>query len=428
MTEPERRYRPTTPLCLPLQTGNGFAMSLFMWGFFWMPALAVAATGVLSLVLGHWILGPILALTGAFFMGAFSSFPREVWVARPCDLQLDAHGFRVIGGHHAGVSLSWEELDAKASGLRDGAALLSRELVAVTRDGRRVPVAEGEERASFEAVLNAWRASAGLEPTPEQSGGRKKKRGASEQSAQPQAVKLELISCGRCGAAACPQDAATAPCLYCGEAVPMLEGLRRRLRDVSSHAALKARSHKMLERVLKQPRAPITMALLGLLAAGMLGAWLFGGVVFARALLAARLDLQLVLLTLAAPLLITLSLTSLASVVAARRVALRAVAVDFAAIAPPAPGKPCSCRVCGAPLPQLDLPVVPCAYCTSFNVVSCARPRAASRVQDQIRTLEETLESQSAEQIVRYIFVAVIGLPALWAALFALRALWLRLG
>jgi hypothetical protein len=71
-------WRPTTRLTIPLQTGAGFAMSLFMWGAFWMPAAALAATGLLLLVLGHWLLGPTLALVGAFFMGAWWSFPRDV--------------------------------------------------------------------------------------------------------------------------------------------------------------------------------------------------------------------------------------------------------------------------------------------------------------------------------------------------------------
>jgi hypothetical protein len=406
-------------------------MSLFMWGFFWMPALAVTAAGLLTLLEGHWVMGPILALVGAFFMGAFWTFPREVWIARPCDLELDAEGFRVVGGHHAGVKLSWDELDAKASELRDGAVVATQKLVAVTRTGQRLPVAEGEERESFEAVLNVWRASAGLEPLKEQAKAekkrKKKKQGRQgETASEPGGVQVTLVSCHRCGAAACPRDSATTPCLYCSEAVAMPDDLRQRLRDISMRAVLKERSQKLLERLLAQPRARSTMLLLGVLAVAMLAAWLFGGFVFARSLFGGRLDLEVVLLALVAPLLLTLSLACLASLVAVWRVAVRSVAVDFAAIAPPYPGKPCSCRVCGAPLPELALPVVRCAYCSSFNVVSCARPRPPSRVQDQVSTLEETLASQSAEHIVRWILVAVVGVPALWGAVAALRALWLR--
>ncbi|HVJ14984.1 MAG TPA: hypothetical protein VM686_06070, partial [Polyangiaceae bacterium] len=99
---PTSRYRPSTTLRIPLQTGDGFAMSLFMWSAFWMPAAAASVAGLALLVFGHWIIGPLLALVGAFFVGAFWSFPREVLVAQPSDLELTPDGFRVIGGFHAG--------------------------------------------------------------------------------------------------------------------------------------------------------------------------------------------------------------------------------------------------------------------------------------------------------------------------------------
>jgi hypothetical protein len=191
---------------------------------------------------------------------------------------------------------------------------------------------------------------------------------------------------------------------------------------------LEAKSLEVLERLLAQPRAPVTLAALALLGLAMLAAWVFGSVVFTRALLTHTIDAPLVVYALAAPLLLTLTLSAVASLIAVRRVAVRAVTVQFAAIAPAEPGKPCSCRVCGGPLPELDQPVLACAYCGSSNVVSAARPRAPSRVRDQLRSLEETLGAQSAEQIVRWIFVALVGLPALWGAVGALRMLWSRLG
>ncbi len=216
-------------------------------------------------------------------------------MARPCDVELDQQGFRVIGGSHAGVHLTWDELDVSASGVRDGAALAADELVAATRDGKLVPVAEGEELDSS---------------------------------------------------------------------------------------------------------------------------------VFTLALLRGSLSLLLTLYALAAPLLLTILLALVASLVVSRRVAVRAVALDFAAVAPTEPGKPCACRVCGAPLPQLDAPVLRCAYCSSSNILSSARPRAPSHVQDQAKSLEDTLEAQRSEQLVRVIFLTLAGLPALWGAWAALRFLW----
>jgi DNA-directed RNA polymerase subunit RPC12/RpoP len=425
-------WRPERPLRLPLLTGNGFSMSLFMLGAFFSPVVAIAATGVLLLCLGHWLLGPLLTLVGAFFIGAFWSFPRDAWVARPSDVVLDGVGFRIEGGYRDGVSLRWDELDAKASRIRDGASVLLRELVAAKHDGTLVPVAEGDEAGAFEALLDVWRAADGLAPhgTSEPAKAKRKGRatGRKKQTAQdeaaPQSVAVEIVTCGNCGAAARPDDAPTTPCLYCGAAVPLRETLRQRVREFSSHLALKAQSQRLLQQLLEQPRASFTMAPLAVLAAAMLAAWLFGAGVFTLSLLRSTTTIQLVFCALVAPFLFTVLLGLLSSVVVSRRTAVRAVALDFAAVAPPQPGKPSGCRVCGAPLPHTEAALARCAYCNSTNVLASARPRVPTRVKDHAKSLEDTLESQRAEQWVRLIFLVLAGIPALWGAWAALRALW----
>jgi len=425
-----RRWRPERPLRLPLLTGNGFSMSLFMLGAFFTPVVAVAATGVLLLCLGHWLIGPLLALVGAFFVGAFWTFPREAWVARPSDVVLDATGFRIEGGYHAGVSLSWAELDAQASLLRDGSALLTRELVAATKDGRLVPVAEGDETDAFEALLDLWCAAEGLpaRSAREKGEGKRKGRGKGKSKNQgeaaPERITVELVTCEKCGAAACPADEPVTPCSYCGSAVPMRETLRERVRELASHVALSARSQRLLQQLLEQPTASFTMAPLAVLAAGMFGSWLFGAGVFALSIFRGTTTFELVLSALAAPLLFTLLLGLVASVVASRRVAVRAVTLDFAAVAPPQPGKPCGCRVCGAPLPHTEAALARCAYCASTNVLASARPRVLTRVKEHANSLEDTLEGQRAEQWMRLVFLAIAGMPALWGAWTGLRVLW----
>lgn len=419
-------YRPTSKLTLPLQTGNGFAMSLFMWACFWMLTLAVGLVGLLLAVLGHWVWGALMMLASAFFLGAFASFPRDVWVARPCDLELDARGFRVVGGYHAGRALDWDSLDASASGLARGAAVGAEVLFAATRDGRKLPLAEGDEHDSFRAVLDAFRASAGLEPL--EAPANTPARAPAEEPAGAAAPRVELVRCQRCGAVARPYDAPSVTCLYCSHDVRLPEALRQRLREFRSQTALGKRSQKLLERALAQPRASTAMALLGALALAMIATWLFDSVVVARALVHHTLDPKLFVCALAAPLLVATALSMLASLVAARRVAVRAISVDFAAIAPAETGKPCGCRVCGAPLPEQTGLVVRCAYCSSPNVVATARPRQPRKLLDQVNSLTDTLEAQSAEQVSRYIFAAVVGIPALWGAIAALRVLWPRLG
>jgi DNA-directed RNA polymerase subunit RPC12/RpoP len=427
---PPTRYRPSSKLCIPLQTGDGFASSLFLWAGFWMLALAVALVGLLLLILGHWIGGPLLMLIGAFFLGAWASFPRAVWVSRPCDLELDARGFRVVGGYHAGRALDWDSLDASASGLDRGEAVGAEILFAATRDGRKLPLAEGEEADCFRAVLDVFRASDGLEPleTPDEAADTPAEERTGKEPPQAKPAAVELVHCGQCGAVARPYDAPRVACLYCGHDVPLPDALRERLREFRSQTALSKRSQKLLERALSQPRASLAMTLLGALALAIIATWLFDSVVVARAIVHHALDFKLFVCALAAPLLVTLALCTLASVVSARRVAVRAISVDFAAIVPSEPGKPCSCHICGAPLPEHEGMVVRCAYCSSPNVIATARPRRTRPLRDQVHSLTETLEIQSTEQISRYIFVSVIGAPAMWGAIAALRVLWPRFG
>lgn len=423
-----RRWRPERPLRLPLLTGNGFSMSLFMLGAFFTPVVALAATGVLLLCLGHWLLGPLLTLVGAFFIGAFWSFPREAWVARPSDVVLDERGFRIVGGYRDGVSLRWDELDAKAARIRDGSAVLTRELVAAKKDGALVPVAEGDETGAFEALLEIWRAADGLPPDAARDdakpNAKRKRQRKARDAAAPEPVTVELVTCGRCGAPARPEDAPSTPCLYCGDAVPMRETLRQRVRELAAHVVLEARSQRLLQQLLAQPTAWFTMVPLAVVAAAMLGAWLFGAGVFTLSLLRSTTTLQLVFCALVAPFLLTVLLGLLSSIVVSRRVAVRAVALDFAAVSPPQPGKPCGCRVCGAPLPQTETALAHCAYCGSTNVLASARPRVPTGVKDQAKSLEDTLEGQRAEQWARLIFLVLGGLPALWGAWATLRVLW----
>lgn len=427
---PPARYRPSSKLCIPLQTGDGFASSLFLWAGFWMFALAVGLVGLLLVVLGHWVWGILLVLVSAFFLGAWADFPRAVWVSRPCDLELDAQGFRVVGGYHAGRGLDWDSLDAGASGLSRGTELGSELLFAATRDGRKVPLAEGEERDSFRAVLDAFRASAGLEPLPAynwldatEDESDAPAAAPAEKPAEAAAPPVELVRCAQCGAVARPYDTPSVACLYCGHDVPLPDALRQRLREFRSQTALGRRSQKLLDRAVSQPRAAQAMVLLGALALAMIATWVFDSVVIARAIVHHTLGPKLLLCGIAAPLLVAIALGTLASVVSARRVAVRAVSVDFAAIAPSEAGKPCGCRVCGAPLPEHQGMVVRCAYCSSPNVVATARPRHPGQLRDQVHSLTDTLEAQSAEQVSRYIFVTVIGAPALWGAIAALRVL-----
>jgi hypothetical protein len=415
-------------------------MSLFMWSAFWMPALATSIAGVALLFFGHWVVGPLLTLLGGFLVGAFWSFPRDVWVARPCDLELSSEGFRVLGGYRAGATMSWDTLDAAASGLRQGESLLSSELVAVARSGELMPLAEGEEHDAFVAALDAFRASDGLPPVPprlarghyealqlrdskarDQRDKRRPRKG--EEPKDAPRVVVDILHCKNCGAPACPVDAPHATCRYCQGEVRMPDPLRHRVREMMKSAALRERSKRALERLLRQSSAPITMALLGALTVLMLASWLLGAASVVLSVPRGSLGLRLVLTSLAAPLSCAVALSILASVVASRRVAVSAVAVDFAAVAPERPEDPFGCRVCGAPLPEREEPVVRCAYCASESVLRSARPRAPSRVKEQADRLEESLSSQRTEQQVRQIFFALVGLPALFGAYLAAVAL-----
>ena len=95
-----------------------------------------------------------------------------------------------------------------------------------------------------------------------------------------------------------------------------------------------------------------------------------------------------------------------------------ATAALFSAIAPAQAGAPCACRACNAPLPDVGAGLVArCVYCQTDSVVRMARPRLPSRVKDDAKKLEETLDMRSAEQLTRLIFLVVVGVPSFLLAL-----------
>ncbi|MDC0723655.1 hypothetical protein [Nannocystis bainbridge] len=435
------------PIRIPLFTGDGFAEDLGFVGV-WTAACTVTLAAIPLLATGHWIVAVLVLLVGSFLAAAWWSFPAHAWAQRPADVYIAREGLRVVGGAADGVRLAWADVDPARCAVVQDDGIFMRRLVIASRDGGSVVLARGDELASFTAVLDVLRAYNGLDPLPDgvvaefdpnaltEARGRGKKR---RKQHRPEAMEREqpkpaalrppeprpadapdVVGCPGCGAAVAPADAPAVQCRHCGAACAMPELLRTRLREVSRGAALAARNHRRLRRLLAQPRAGWTQALVLGLAGLPVLLWLLALAIFSALLWRDALDGAAFVGLFAPPLLLGISLPIAAGLYTCRRRAVRVLTLDFAATPPDRAGSPLRCRVCGAPLAAADDGlVVGCAYCRASNIVAVATPRTPIRQERQATTIDDAVGMFQAELLFRVIGFAVFAVPGLvlaWSA------------
>ena len=461
---------PSSPLRIPLLSGDGFAESLFLTSL-WFAAWALALMALPLLWTGHYILAVLALLVGSFFIGAWWSFPGAALAQRPADIHFDRTGLRVVGGAQHGLQLAWDQIDAAKSGLgRDPDPALERLLIA-TRDGGQVVLARGDERQSFIAVIDILRAAAGLEPRSarssyraagDSSGARKPRKrkqprrgepadadakppgpaeaadadakppgpaeaaDADAKPAEPAEVTVDVIGCPGCGAPVVPADAATVACRRCGAPVPLPELLRTRLREVSQRAGLAAANAAKLRRLLAQPSSTWASVFVAVFAGSPLLLWFAVWLGCSALLVQGTLEAGRVVGMIAPTVLLGIALPIFAGLYTVRRRTVRILTLDFAAAPPATAGDAPRCRVCGAPLAcEPGALLAGCAYCGARNIIAVTLPRSEARHKQQAASIEDAIGSLEAEMLFRAIGFVVLGVPAIWLAWIAVRNLLL---
>lgn len=358
--------------CLPLSTGasalgifslsfGGFQIFTFGWLFFLtvIPDWLGIAAGVLA---AAWV----LATFGAFIEG---------WKRRASDLLLGAAGCEIRGGPLHGVQHRWDDLAPQFCRLERRPADTTDPL-----DGAVTLIIQGEVAAMSDDLAEDRSLESIVQTL----------HGVAEQSPAPPR-RLQVVCCPRCGAPVPPRESAACP--YCGSAVALPAQVLLQLRAQTTHDRERAAAERLLRRVLRQPRAFSTNALLVLLLPPLLLSWPVAGAVFdefyqSRHILRPYHGLALALAALCG----NLALQFLLRARVAARAAVRIIATHFAALPPARPGASPGCRVCAAPLdPVPGRLLLLCAYCGAENVTGLNLVPVAAGEAAQAGALREAL-------------------------------------
>jgi hypothetical protein len=421
---------PHTPVRIPLQIGlsslrSAVRASVFGWlsfgltsSYFWLlPLVAPSGTG---LGVGHAIAIPAGTLLGLLFLYPWSLARDVVHAEAPNDLELGPEGLRVLGGAAPGAWIAWADVDPDACEVVDDPAaarsgvlhvfativtfglwrLVRRLRPAVqrlqvrTREGVEHVLARSDDRAeiaSFRDVAETVRAIARDEqPAPADA---------------PSAAGAHVLACHACAAPLAPADVAYVRCHHCEAETDVPDDLRARLRAPVELARMR-KVERQLRRLTRRPgawrargvlrlaRLTMWLAWPGFIAGwamlylhqvrdapdGKLRVFLLSGAPSARAAAIAALDFAAVLV---------MPVVLAAATLHSRR-ALRVVSLRFGAVAPVEPGAPCTCRRCGAPLPEAaGHAAIACVYCGAENVLGDHLLPAARRIRGQAGALRD---------------------------------------
>ncbi len=406
--------RPTPPrsaplahvgLTLPLSTGASalapFTAPLLVFHLVAFSPLLVAKW------LSDWTVYPVaIAIAGWFFLMVGSA--HRAWIRRPSDLQLGNEGLRIVGGPLHGTRHDWTQLGDDAAVFErtgpDSALHIAGEVVAESDTP--------EEDASLAALAHTVQRLAG------------QARGELRPARTDQPA--EVIACPNCGAPVAPSRHLLTRCQRCDTKVPMPETGRRQAAATDAVDADRRTSERLLGRLLRQPSASSTTALLvfALPFAGLgfpIASVLVDELHQVRGTITWGEGLALFSGALGA----TYGLVGLLQSHVAGRRALRLVTTTFAATPPRREAEPWSCVPCGAPLPWHDdaWAVVGCAYCgadsiVGLDVVPLARQERA-QARDLVTELARRLGEQRRHRAVAAtsIVAIVVGLAVAWPVL-----------
>ncbi len=357
-----------------------------------------------------------IGILGAFWIFAVFGALGRWWTLRASDLLLGPLGWSIHAGPKHRVRKLWGEDDAGEGrvqpGVDDGGEAVANLWIA---DGIAAQSTQSEETRSLEAVAGT------LRELHAQAAGKH----APRHERDPDGV----IHCRNCGGPAAPSEAARVLCRYCGQEVAIPASAHEQLRALESLDASRAESERLLRRLLRQPGATATNALVLLALPPLISGWPLASIVFDEFFQTRRLfDWTHGVALFAGATSFTWGLSWLVRAFVGGRAAVRIIASRFAAVPSIVPGAPCRCRECGAPLPESpsDRLVVLCAYCRCENLTGVNLVPVAGREEAQAGALASELRIRLRE-LQRYRRLAAGSLILLVASVGILAPAWMRL-
>jgi len=397
---------------LPLQIGTTSTWSAGRAAATLFPGLAIigAAVGVMAMVhigkLGLFIAVPGVLLV-VYAVGHVVSAIRN----RASDVMLLSNGLVVHGGRLHGSAVPWGELTPPFAEVEETSVrrltlktislivlsiMIETPLVRGAREpvrvwrlhihhrGERHMVAETDrdiERDSMQAAAASVCAVVA----------------GQRYVAHAPAVAAKIVSCGRCGGPAVPDDAPWVPCVYCGAQVALPDDVRGQA-AATKQTQGRSRTAEIIARLRNQPRAGRANAWLLVLSFLMFGAWPLGWGAIAYRVLDDGFQAT-DLLVLALPFAAVLAGFFLARGRLADRGALQLLTLGFGALAPVREGQPSRCRRCQGPLPEAGLGgVTQCRYCSAENIVGIDLRPSVDQTRSEQNGFDQALKARSREK------------------------------
>ncbi|HEY1697287.1 MAG TPA: hypothetical protein VGG39_34235 [Polyangiaceae bacterium] len=398
---------------LPLQIGTTATWSAGRSAATLFPGLAIvvaaaaiyATTHFLAVALAVLLLGGLLVV---FALGHLVGAVRN----RASDVMLLAGGLRIDGGRLHGSSMPWGELTPPFAEVEETSVrritmkvillvalsmLLERLMVRSAREpvrvwrlhvhhrGQRLTVGETDRPIERDSMLAAAASVCAVV-----SGQR--------HVAQAPAVAARIVSCGRCGGPAIPDDAPWVPCVYCGAQVALPDDVRGQAAAAKIQSPERSRTGEIIARLRGQPRAGRANAWLLVLSVLMFGAWPLGWGLIAYRVLDDGFQLEDVL-CLALPFAAVLAGFFLARGRLADRGALQLLTLGFGALAPARDGEPSRCRRCQGPLPAAGIGgVTRCRYCAAENIVGIDLRPSVDQARAEQSGFDDALRARRREK------------------------------
>lgn len=376
---------------LPLQSGAS-VLSLVVIGAACAGAAALCAT-IMAVVIaapgaGSVAVGVFMSIVGTLTFGAvaYMCLGRAAR-RRASDLLIEGPEIRIEGGPHHGVSFSPAEFDAYAARTveiedeyhqsgENGPRIHARTLRISFRDRDDLDLAttwEVEERialGSIAATLNAMIPGATTAPV----------------DGPP-----EVARCASCGAPLPAIDRDVVPCPYCGVAGALPDHLRAHVRDAVTLARHRQDTTRAVEALLEQPSARRMNAAL----------------LITLLILAATIPIGYAAGPIAAIGLVVLGIAVTHRMINERR-AYRIVSCDLASTGD---GRERRCRVCQAPLPDVDQLLARCIFCAADNIVAYDLRRALDHAANAPMSIDDVL-SRAARARTQFTLISVFAV--LW--------------
>lgn len=356
-------------------------------GFVCVPLGLAMCGGLIAFVI--WTEGADLGDAGGYaaaaalaVLGYGATKLNRAWKYRPSDIEFREEHIKVAGGHNDGLEIPWD-------GIRGGVCEVAEKTDEKGKDTRWIlrvkayDVAEADdplEGDSFREVVQAIRSRVAPEKEEKVS------------------KKIDVVTCANCGAFVAPADSGETKCTHCDAEVQMPKDIRERVRATSQLTKQSRRVEKLVGKVLDQPGAGSTTALLWLSFAIIGGAWPFSIWAFFHLYRLDELSPLRVIALILLPFILIADGFFLSRLRMVDRRALGTLATTFAAKPPAKEGDPPRCRSCLGPLPDQSTVVVQCVYCKTSNITGIDLRGNVKRAKKSARSLEEALKDRTVER------------------------------